>query len=228
MPPTDTLAAPAAAGPLAALLAGRPPLIAILQVDRLEDALPLLDTLEAAGLPAIEVTLRSPQALGAIEVMRRRADRAVIGAGTLTRPAQFAQAREAGARFLVSPGLTPGLAQAAAAAGLPFLPGAVTPSEVLAAREHGFTELKFFPAELQGGPAWLRHMQPLFPEVRFCPTGGVSTANLQDYRALPNVFAVGGVFMAPAEAIRDRDWPRIGQLARDAVRAAEAAGAPPA
>ncbi|ONG49498.1 hypothetical protein BKE38_20690 [Pseudoroseomonas deserti] len=221
MPPTDTLPAVSATPALTTLLAGRPPVIAILQVDRIEDAVPLLDALEAAGIPAIEVTLRSPQALPAIEVMRRRADRAVIGAGTLTRPAQFAQAREAGARFLVSPGLTSGLAQAAAAIGLPFIPGAVTPSEVLAAREHGFTELKFFPAELQGGAAWLRHMQPLFPDVRFCPTGGVSAANLQGYLALPNVFAVGGVFMAPAEAILDRNWPRIRELARAAVLAAE-------
>lgn len=228
MPQIDTPPATLPAAPLATLLAGRTPLIAILQIDRLEDAPPLLDTLEAAGILAIEVTLRSPQALQAIEVMRRRAARAVIGAGTLTRPAQFAQAREAGARFLVSPGLTPGLAQAAAAAGLPFLPGAATPSEVLTAREHGFTELKFFPAELQGGPAWLRHMQPLVPEVRFCPTGGVSAANLQDYLALPNVFAVGGVFMAPAAAIRDRDWSRIGALARVALQAAAAASGPAA
>jgi 2-dehydro-3-deoxyphosphogluconate aldolase / (4S)-4-hydroxy-2-oxoglutarate aldolase len=210
----------AATPPLSPLLAGRPPLIAILQIDRVEDAAPLLEALEAAGIPAIEVTLRTPQAPGAIEVMRRRAQHAVIGAGTLTRPSHFAMARDAGARFLVSPGLTTALARAAAEVALPFIPGAVTPSEVLAAREQGFRELKFFPAELHGGAAWLRHMQPLFPDVRFCPTGGVSAENLRDYLDLPNVFAAGGVFMAPRQAIQARDWPRIRALAEAAMRAA--------
>lgn len=202
-----------------ALLGGRTPLIAILQVDRAEDAAPLLDTLEQAGIAAIEVTLRTPDALRVIEAMRARASQAVVGAGTLTRPEHFAAARDAGARFLVSPGLTPLLADAARAAGLPYVPGAVTPGEVLAAREHGFLEQKFFPADLNGGPAWLRHMQPLFPEVRFCPTGGVSAVNLREYLALPNVFAAGGVFMAPRQSILDRDWAGIGALAATAVRA---------
>lgn len=200
------------------------PLIAILQVDRVEDAAPLLDALEEAGIPAIEVTLRTPQALQVIEAMRRRAGPAVIGAGTLTRPAHFAAARDAGARFLVSPGFTPTLAHAAQRAGLPFIPGAVTPGEVLAAREHGFLELKFFPAELHGGPAWLRHMQPLFPDIRFCPTGGVSTANLREYLGLPNVFAAGGVFMAPRQSIQDRDWGGIRALAKAAMQAGAPSG----
>jgi 2-dehydro-3-deoxyphosphogluconate aldolase/(4S)-4-hydroxy-2-oxoglutarate aldolase len=213
-----TPAAPSAS----ALLAGRTPLIAILQVDRVEDAEPLLDALEEAGIAAIEVTLRTPQALQVIEAMTRRASQAVVGAGTLTRPKHFAAAREAGARFLVSPGLTPLLAEAAQKVGLPFVPGAVTPSEVLAAREYGFLEQKFFPADLLGGPSWLGHMQPLFPDVRFCPTGGVSAANVRDYLALPNVFAAGGIFMAPRPSILDRDWAGIGALAAAAVRAAAA------
>lgn len=204
---------------VSALLQHSTPLIAILQVDRLEDAAPLLDALEDAGIPAIEVTLRTPQALPVIEAMCQRATRAVIGAGTLTRPAHFTAARDAGARFLVSPGFTPALAQAAQEVRLPFIPGAVTPGEVLAAREHGFLELKFFPAELHGGPAWLRHMQPLFPDIRFCPTGGVSTANLREYLGLPNVFAAGGVFMAPRQSIQDRDWAGIRTLAKAAMQA---------
>ncbi|MBS7809314.1 bifunctional 4-hydroxy-2-oxoglutarate aldolase/2-dehydro-3-deoxy-phosphogluconate aldolase [Roseococcus pinisoli] len=216
-------AASAALPTVRPLLAGRTPLIAILQVDRVEDALPLLEALEESGVPAIEVTLRTPQALAVIETMAKHARQAVIGAGTLTLPAHFAQSRDAGARFLVGPGFSPALAEAAYQTGLPFIPGAVSPSEILAAREHGFHELKFFPAELHGGPAWLKHMEPLFPDVVFCPTGGVTAANSRDFLQLPNVFAAGGVFMAPRQSVLDRDWAGIRGLATTALKLAAAA-----
>ncbi len=213
---------PKSPGTLQTLLRGRTPLIAILQMDAIESAGPLLEVLEEAGVSAIEVTLRTPQALSVIEVMRRQAKQAVVGAGTLTRPEQFADAKAAGALFMVSPGFTPRLADAARVTGVPYVPGAVTPGEILSAREHGFFEQKFFPAELHGGLAWLKHMQPLFPDVSFCPTGGISLTNIGDFLALPNVFAAGGVFMAPSQLVSERNWSGIRQLATAAVQAAKA------
>ncbi|QPF83859.1 bifunctional 4-hydroxy-2-oxoglutarate aldolase/2-dehydro-3-deoxy-phosphogluconate aldolase [Bradyrhizobium genosp. L] len=162
---------------------GRSRMISILYVENSDDAVPLLEALEAGGIGLIEVTLRTPAALKVIETMSRKAKKALVGAGTLTKPSQFPEAREAGAQFLVSPALSHHLAEAAERVRLPFLPGATTPTEVLQARQSGFQELKFIPSDLNGGIRWLQHLFPLFPDVSFCPTGGISDTNSNDISA---------------------------------------------
>jgi 2-dehydro-3-deoxyphosphogluconate aldolase/(4S)-4-hydroxy-2-oxoglutarate aldolase len=205
---------------VAAILAGKPPLIPVLHVENVDHAEPILAALEEAGIAAIEVTLRTPAAFDVIERMSRLAKSATIGAGTLTRPEQFNQVRDAGADFVVSPALTQRLATAARACGLPYMPGVSTPSEALRARELGFQELKFFPADLMGGPRWLRHVSPLYPDLRFCPTGGLSDANIRSYLALENVFAAGGAYLAPRDLIEAEQWADLSHVARRAVTAA--------
>jgi 2-dehydro-3-deoxyphosphogluconate aldolase/(4S)-4-hydroxy-2-oxoglutarate aldolase len=142
---------------------------------------------------------------------------AVVGAGTVVRGEQVGAAVRAGARFLVSPGWTPGLVDAMAASGLPFLPGVSTASDVVALAERGVTELKFFPAEAAGGTAYLGALAGPLPHVRFCPTGGIDAARAPAYLALPNVACVGGSWMVPQDALRDRDWDRVERLAREAA-----------
>lgn len=204
----------------ASLIEGAPRLVPVLHIENPDHAEPLLAALTKAGIRAIEVTLRSARALEVIARMSRAGGPAVIGAGTLTRPEHFAQVKEAGARFAVSPALTPALAEAARAAGLPFLPGVATPSEALRAREYGFNELKFFPADLFGGVGFLKHVAPLFPELRFCPTGGVCDGNVKDYLSQPNCIAAGVGYLAPRPSIEAAKWDEI---ARNAARSVEAA-----
>jgi 2-dehydro-3-deoxyphosphogluconate aldolase/(4S)-4-hydroxy-2-oxoglutarate aldolase len=203
---------------MSAVLAGKSPLIPILHVENVEDAEPLLAALENAGIAAIEVTLRTQVALEVIERMCRIAKSAAIGAGTLTHPDQFERVRDVGARFAVCPGLTPTLAAAAHASGIPVIPGVSTSSEVLFARELGFHELKFFPADLMGGVRWLRHMQPLYPDVRFCPTGGISDENVRSYLEIENVFAAGGIYLAPRNLIESGQWSIIERQATRSVQ----------
>ena len=198
-----------------------PRIVPVLVLDEVETAVPLAEALVAGGLTTLEVTLRTPKALACAEAIAARVPGALVGLGTLTKPEHFAQARDAGARFLVSPGLTDRLAEAARAAALPYLPGIATVSEALIALEHGFHELKFFPAMLNGGAPALRGMAPLLPEVRFCPTGGIKAENVREILALPNVFALGGTWLTPAEAVRERRWGEIERLARDAAALAE-------
>ena len=195
-------------------------LIAILDVEQLSYATPLLEVLEEAGIKTIEVTLRSSCALGVIETMAANAKEAVVGAGTLTRPEQFVTSRDAGAQFVVSPAFSPSLAGAADEVGLPFLPGATTPTEVLVAREYGYCELKCFPSDLNGGLRWLQHMAPLFPDVSFCPTGGITNGNVFETLRQPNVFAAGGMYMAPKQLVAAADWKAVKAVAEGAVRAA--------
>lgn len=199
------------------LPAGR--VIPVLVLDDPEMALSVAEALVAGGLSVLEVTLRTPAALACAEKIARHLPQALVGLGTLTRPDQFAQARDAGAQFLVSPGLTPAVAEAALTTGLPYLPGIATVSEAMAAREYGFKELKFFPAMLNGGAAALKGMAPLLQDVRFCPTGGLTVALVPEMLALPNVFALGGSWLTPADAIRERRWGDIEALARAAVAA---------
>ncbi len=196
--------------------------IPVLVLDDPKTAADLARALVAGGLPALEVTLRAPKALACAEAMAQ-VPGAFVGLGTLTRPEHFAQARDAGARFVVSPGLTDRLADAALQAGLPYLPGTATVTEAMIALEHGFTELKFFPASLSGGPAALKGMAPLLPDARFCPTGGVRDDTLRDYLSLPNVFAAGGTWLAPADAVARGRWDEVERLAREAVSLASGA-----
>ena len=196
----------------------RTTVIPVVTVPRAADAVPLGKALLRAGLRLVEVTLRTPESLAAITTIARELPDMVVGAGTVLTPADVTRAAEAGARFLVSPGLTQDLVAAGLASELPYIPGAVTPSEIIAAREHGFSLLKFFPAIASGGTEALRQLTPVFPGIAFCPTGGLNDGNAADFLALPNVAMVGGAWMAPADAIAAGDWAGIEEMARRAAR----------
>jgi 2-dehydro-3-deoxyphosphogluconate aldolase/(4S)-4-hydroxy-2-oxoglutarate aldolase len=187
-------------------------------------AVPLARALVAGGLSAVEITLRTGGAVEAVRRIAAEVPEAVVGAGTVLTPEQAAAARDAGARFLVSPGCTDRLLAAAREAGVPLLPGVSTASEVMALLERGVTEMKFFPARAAGGPAYLKALASPLPRARFCPTGGIGPDSAADYLALPNVACVGGSWMLPPDAVRARDWGRIERLAREAARLGAAAG----
>ncbi|MEU9896751.1 bifunctional 4-hydroxy-2-oxoglutarate aldolase/2-dehydro-3-deoxy-phosphogluconate aldolase [Streptomyces phaeochromogenes] len=193
------------------------PVVPVVVVDDVADAVPLARALVAGGLPAIEVTLRTPVALDAIRAIADGVPDAVVGAGTVISPEQVAQSVAAGARFLVSPGWTHVLLDAMKASGVPFLPGVSTTSEVVALLERGVSDMKFFPAQAAGGTAYLKSLAGPLPQARFCPTGGIGPAVAPDYLALPNVLCVGGSWMLPADAIACGDWARVETLAREAA-----------
>lgn len=193
------------------------PVMPVVVVDDVAHAVPLARALVAGGLPAIELTLRTPAALDAIAAIAAEVPEILVGAGTVLNARQAEQARAAGAGFLVSHGATPSLLEGMAETGLPFLPGTSTVSEVLAVLEAGFTDMKFFPAEASGGAAWLASVAAPVPDARFCPTGGITAASAPTYLALPNVGCVGGSWLTPAAALRGTDWPLVEQLAREAA-----------
>ncbi len=194
------------------------PVVPVVVVDAPCDAVPLARALVAGGLPAIEVTLRTPHALEAIRAVADAVPDAVVGAGTVITPEQVGRAVAAGARFLVSPGWTDVLLDAMRGSGVPYLPGVSTTSEVVALLERGVREMKFFPAEPAGGTAYLRSLYGPLPQARFCATGGIGPASAPGYLALPNVGCVGGSWMVPADAVAARDWARVEALAREAAR----------
>ncbi len=191
----------------------RAPVIPVLALDSADTAPALARALVDGGLPVLEVTLRTPAALPAVEAIAREVPEALVGVGTLTRAADAIAARDAGARFLVSPGLTDTLIGAVLNVDIPLLPGISTPSELMRAVEAGFDRLKFFPAEANGGVGALKALAGPFPAVQFCPTGGISPGNYLDYLALPNVLCVGGSWLAPGDAVAAGDWSRITSLA---------------
>ncbi|MEU3752211.1 bifunctional 4-hydroxy-2-oxoglutarate aldolase/2-dehydro-3-deoxy-phosphogluconate aldolase [Streptomyces olivoreticuli] len=193
------------------------PVLPVVVLDDADDAVPLARALVAGGLRAIEVTLRTGGALDAIRAVAAEVPEAVVGAGTVLTPGQAEAATAAGARFLVSPGWTERLLRAARGAGVPFLPGVSTASEVMELLERGVREMKFFPAEAAGGTAFLKSLAGPLPAARFCPTGGIGPETARDYLALPNVGCVGGTWMLPADALADRDWARVTELARGAA-----------
>jgi 2-dehydro-3-deoxyphosphogluconate aldolase/(4S)-4-hydroxy-2-oxoglutarate aldolase len=195
----------------------RAPVVPVLIIETLEIALPLGRSLLAGGLPVLEVTLRTPAALEVIRALAGELEDAVVGAGTVLTAAQYREAEGAGARFVVSPGATEPLLEAAAASPVPFLPGAASVSEVMRLFEQGYRCLKFFPAEPAGGAAWLKALASPLPEVSFCPTGGIDAARAERYLSLPNVLCVGGSWVAPGEAVAAGDWPKIAGLARAAA-----------
>lgn len=196
-------------------LAEHGPVIPVIVIERLEDAVPLAEALVAGGVRVLEVTLRTPVALQAIEAMQAVAG-AIVGAGTLRSAADARAARDAGARFGVSPGYTAALGATCAELGLPLLPGVATAGEVMAAQADGLSFLKFFPATAAGGIPMLKALAGPFPDVVFCPTGGISLATAPDFLALPNVKVCGGSWLTPAEAVRQGDWARITRLAQEA------------
>ena len=192
------------------------PVVPVLVIDDLAHAGPLAKALVAGGLPALEVTLRTPVALDAIRVMAEVAG-GHVGAGTLLTRADVKAAKEAGATFGVSPGSTPALLDACAEFDLPLLPGAVTASEVMALLERGYTVQKFFPAEQSGGAAFLKSIGSPIPQVKFCPTGGITLKSAPDYLALKNILCVGGSWVAPKDAMAKGDWAEVERLAREAA-----------
>ncbi|WP_367041401.1 bifunctional 4-hydroxy-2-oxoglutarate aldolase/2-dehydro-3-deoxy-phosphogluconate aldolase [Streptomyces sp. Je 1-332] len=193
------------------------PVVPVVVVEDVADAVPLARALVAGGLPAIEVTLRTPAALDAIRAIAAEVPDAVVGAGTVISPQGVAESVDAGARFLVSPGWTDTLLAAMKASGVPFLPGVSTTSEVVALLERGVHEMKFFPAEAAGGTAYLKSLGGPLPQARFCPTGGIGLASAPAYLALANVGCVGGSWMLPADAVSAKDWGRVEALAREAA-----------
>ncbi|WP_053851491.1 bifunctional 4-hydroxy-2-oxoglutarate aldolase/2-dehydro-3-deoxy-phosphogluconate aldolase [Streptomyces sp. NRRL B-24085] len=194
------------------------PVVPVVVVQDAPDAVPLARALVAGGLPAIEVTLRTPVALDAIRAIAGEVPDAVVGAGTVITPEQVHDVVAAGARFLVSPGWTDVLLEAMRGSGVPFLPGVSTASEVVALLERGVREMKFFPAEAAGGTAYLKSLAGPLPQARFCPTGGIGPGNAPEYLSLPNVGCVGGTWMLPEDALAARDWARVERLAREASR----------
>lgn len=190
------------------------PVIPVIVIDDIETAVPLARALVAGGVQVLELTLRTPVALEAIRAIADEVEGAILGVGTLTRAQDFDAAIKAGALFGVSPGLTPELIAASKDSGLPLLPGVMTPSDVIAARAAGFRQLKLFPAQQAGGVGMLKALGGPFPDVTFCPTGGISAATAAEFLALPNVACVGGSWLTPADAIAAGDWDRITALAR--------------
>ncbi|WP_285774462.1 bifunctional 4-hydroxy-2-oxoglutarate aldolase/2-dehydro-3-deoxy-phosphogluconate aldolase [Microtetraspora sp. NBRC 13810] len=193
------------------------PVVPVVVIDDVETAVPMARALVAGGLPVIEVTLRTAAALESIARIAAEVPDAVIGAGTVKSVADVDASVRAGARFLVSPGTTPALTDALIDTGLPFLPGAVTVTEVMALAERGITEQKFFPAEAAGGIGYLKALSGPVPEVRFCPTGGIRPDTAAAYLALPNVGCVGGSWLTPADALASGDYARIEKLAAEAA-----------
>ncbi|RJF98151.1 bifunctional 4-hydroxy-2-oxoglutarate aldolase/2-dehydro-3-deoxy-phosphogluconate aldolase [Noviherbaspirillum saxi] len=193
------------------------PVIPVIAIDRIEDAVPLAQALVAGGIRVLEVTLRTEHGLPAIRAMVDQVPDAFVGVGTLTQPDEFRAARDAGAAFGVSPGLTPSLIDAAKSSGLPLLPGVMSPSEVMAAREAGFRQLKLFPAVPAGGIGMLNAIAGPLPDVTFCPTGGISQETASQFLACKNVACVGGSWLTPKEVIRAGDWAMITSLAAAAA-----------
>jgi 2-dehydro-3-deoxyphosphogluconate aldolase / (4S)-4-hydroxy-2-oxoglutarate aldolase len=193
------------------------PVVPVIVIDDLSHAVPLAHALVAGGVRVLEVTLRTPVGIRAIEAIAHEVPDAIVGAGTITRPHEFAQCIAAGACFGVSPGLTPALLEAASGCALPLLPGVMTPSEVIAAKASGYFELKLFPAQQAGGIGMLKALAGPFPDVTFCPTGGVTAATAPEFLALPNVACVGGSWLTPKDAIMAGDWTSITALARKAA-----------
>lgn len=207
---------PDQASELTARVCSLAPVIPVLVIDNASKAADLARALVAGGLPALEVTLRTPAALEAVREMAK-VEGGQVGAGTLLTEKDVEAAKKAGATFGVSPGATPRLLDACEANDLPLLPGAATPSEALLLLERGYTVQKFFPAEANGGVPVLKAWGSPIPQVRFCPTGGVSLKNARDYLSLSNVVCVGGSWVAPAAMVQSGDWAGITELASEAA-----------
>ncbi|MFJ6610828.1 bifunctional 4-hydroxy-2-oxoglutarate aldolase/2-dehydro-3-deoxy-phosphogluconate aldolase [Streptomyces sp. NPDC091289] len=214
---TSSVPSAAPSAPSDASVLDLAPVVPVVVLHDAADAVPLARALVAGGLPAIEVTLRTPAALESIRAIAAEVPGAVVGAGTVISPQHVRDTVGAGARFLVSPGWTDALLEAMKASGVPFLPGVSTTSEVVALLERGVREMKFFPAEAAGGTAYLKALSAPLPQARFCPTGGISLASAPSYLALPNVGCVGGSWMVPGDAVAAKDWDRVARLAAEAA-----------
>ncbi|MCF6204128.1 MAG: bifunctional 4-hydroxy-2-oxoglutarate aldolase/2-dehydro-3-deoxy-phosphogluconate aldolase [Methylococcaceae bacterium] len=196
------------------------PVIPVMVINKLEHAVPLANALVEGGLKVLEITLRTPVALEAIKKIKAEVPNAIVGAGTVINLETLNQVIDAGSEFIVSPGVTDKLIDAALKSGTPILPGIVTPSEVMNLLEKGITEMKFFPAEAAGGIPMVKSIGGPLPQVTFCPTGGVSPNNAADYLALKNVACVGGSWMAPANLVDEENWDEIKRLTVEALNIA--------
>jgi len=194
------------------------PVIPVVQIADVAQAVPMARALIAGGLCAIEVTLRSEAALGAIKAIARAVPEAIVGAGTVLNQEQYAHAVDCGAKFIVTPGCNRALFDMACSSDVPMLPGAITPSEIIEALSWGYKYLKFFPAEQAGGIAFVKALAGPFPQVKFCPTGGISAKNAHLWLALDNVVCVGGSWLVPQDLIRASNWEAITQLALEAMQ----------
>lgn len=193
------------------------PVIPVITIEHIDDALPLARALADNGLPVLEITLRTACAVDAIALLARELPQACVGSGTVLNARDLDAVTQAGARFAISPGATDTLYREAANGPIPLIPGIATASELMRGLEHGWQRFKFFPAESSGGVAALKGFGGPFAQVRFCPTGGIDAAKAPTYLSLPNVACVGGSWMLPADALKARDWDRIGGLAREAA-----------
>jgi len=196
------------------------PVVPVIVVKQPEHAVPMAKALVAGGIRVLEVTLRTPVAMDALRAIIREVPEAIVGAGTVINTQQLKEVTDAGAQFVISPGLTESLLRAATEGPVPLIPGVSTVSELMMGMDHGLREFKFFPAEASGGVKALSALAGPFPQVRFCPTGGISPANYRDYLALKSVLCIGGSWLVPDEALQQGDWERITQLAREAIAGA--------
>ncbi|GIU31535.1 ketohydroxyglutarate aldolase [Shewanella colwelliana] len=195
----------------------RSPIVPVMVINKIEDAVPLARALVAGGISVLEVTLRTPCALEAITKIAKEVPEALVGAGTILNEAQLKQAIDAGAQFVITPGATTDLLKAAMAGTVPLIPGVASISEVMAGMELGYTNFKFFPAEASGGVNALKAFSGPLANIRFCPTGGITPSSYKDYLALSNVDCIGGSWIAPTDAMEQGDWARITQLCKDAI-----------
>lgn len=196
------------------------PIVPVITLERVEDAVPLARALVAGGLRLLEITLRTPAAADSAAAIIREVPEAIVGIGTVLTPKDLERAQALGARYALSPGATPDLLQAASRSTMPFIPGIATASELMAALAHGFQTVKFFPAAASGGIPALKALAGPFPQARFCPTGGIDEKNVKDWLALPNVVAAGGSWICSTSDIRAQAWDQITAKAQQAVAAA--------
>lgn len=200
------------------LLLQQQTVIPILQIEDLQSAIPLARALVKGGLKTIEVTLRTPNACDAIKAMTQEVPKAVVGAGTVLSTQHYEQAERAGAKFIVSPGFSNQLIDCANNSEIPFLPGVMTPSELMKIRDKGYSYCKFFPANAAGDIAFIQALASPFSEIRFCPTGGITQKNARQWLQLSNVFCIGGSWIAPKQLITAGDWDTISALAYAATQ----------
>ena len=193
------------------------PVMPVMVIQNLDDAVPLARALVAGGIKVLEITLRTPIALEAIRQISQQVKDAIVGAGTIANPAQLQAAEDAGAMFAISPGITPSLLNAANNGNIALIPGIATLSELMLGMEHGLDHFKFFPAEAAGSIPMLKAIAGPFPQITFCPTGGISPGNYNDYLKLPNVACVGGSWLAPQAVVNEKNWAKVTELAKKAL-----------
>jgi 2-dehydro-3-deoxyphosphogluconate aldolase/(4S)-4-hydroxy-2-oxoglutarate aldolase len=189
------------------------PIMPVIVIENLEHAIPLAKALMAGGIHCLEVTLRTPEGLDAIKLIAQSCPDAIVGAGTVTSVKQMKQVKEAGAKFAISPGISPDLCKAARDLNLPYAPGVMNPSDIMVGLEYGLSLFKLFPADLAGGPKMIKALSGPFPNITFCPTGGVCEKNVASYFELDNVVAVGGSWVCPKSLVDAQDWKAIESLA---------------